>query len=345
MGHNLDIITGTDGRRHVNFVSKNLVAWHKLGEVFTGMNLSVPQGMDLANLNGWNVRKVPLVAQEMTEDGVTTFEEPGVFQVRRTNPITRASERLGSVGTEFTHIQNEEASEYFAALLGETGAGVETMGALDSGRRTFFCAKLPQGINVGGADPHDLYVALLNGHVGDAALRTIITPVRIVCANTEAAAIGRANQSWSIRHTKNAKAALEAAKQSTEKAWAFLTAYDEEAQRMLDTPATFAHVEKAAERLWPLPKYINPDDPTAGERAKRNRIERIEVLRGLWEGPTSAPIEGTRWAAYNVLTEYVDHYARATGEDDTARGQNRAASALLKNGFNLKTDAWRLLKV
>ena len=285
MGHNLDIITGTDGREHVNFVSKNLVAWHGLGEVFAGMNLSVEQGMDLSNLNGWNVRKVPLVAQELTEDGVTTFEEPGVFQVRRTNPITKASERLGSVGTEFTHIQNEEAAEYFAALLGETGAGVETMGALDGGRRTFFCAKLPQGINVGGADPHDLYVALLNGHVGDSALRTIITPVRIVCANTEAAAIGRASQSWSIRHTKNAKAALEAAKQSTEKAWAFLEAYDEEATKMLETEATFAHVQKAAERLWPLPKYIDPEDPTAGERANATASSGSRSCAGCGRAP------------------------------------------------------------
>ena len=45
--------------------------------------------------------------------------------------------------------------------------------------------------------------------------------------------------------------------------------------------------------------------------AARNRSERAAGIVKLWtSSPTIAPIAGTRWAAYNAVTEYVDHYAK-----------------------------------
>ena len=40
----------------------------------------------------------------------------------------------------------------------------------------------------------------------------------------------------------------------------------------------------------------------------RNRRDRASAIVKLWtSSPTIAPIAGTRWAAYNAVSEYVDH--------------------------------------
>ena len=57
----------------------------------------------------------------------------------------------------------------------------------------------------------------------------------------------------------------------------------------------------------------------------RHRRERANGIVKLWtSSPTVAPIAGTRWAAYNAVTEYLDHVvpvrgARTAIEANTAR--------------------------
>ena len=50
-----------------------------------------------------------------------------------------------------------------------------------------------------GVDPVGLYLAACNSHDGSSAFRLLVTPVRIVCANTQAAAISRAKASLTLR--------------------------------------------------------------------------------------------------------------------------------------------------
>ena len=52
-------------------------------------------------------------------------------------------------------------------------------------------------------------------------------------------------------------------------------------------------------------------DKADSRTAARNRREQATAIVKLWtSSPTIAPIAGTRWAAYNAVTEYVDHYAK-----------------------------------
>jgi len=58
--------------------------------------------------------------------------------------------------------------------------------------------RLPDTMLIGGIDPVDLYIVACNSHDGTSAFRLLISPVRVVCGNTQALAIaGRSRRSRS----------------------------------------------------------------------------------------------------------------------------------------------------
>ena len=96
------------------------------------------------------VRKIGLTATEVTDDGVTSLEVPDRFATVRTNPVTQATEYLGTVGSFYTPIQNEEHAELLNRLVDDSGAHFDTAGSLRGGRETFMTMKLPDTMLVGG---------------------------------------------------------------------------------------------------------------------------------------------------------------------------------------------------
>ncbi|WP_240760772.1 DUF932 domain-containing protein [Mycolicibacterium sp. CR10] len=79
--------------------------------------------------------------------------------------------------------------------------------------------------------------------------------------------------------------------------------------------------------------------------AARNRADTANSIVKLWvSSPTVAPIAGTRWAAYNAVTEYVDHYSkvRAAGDRNTVRALRAVTTG--STAQTLKTTAFRMLQ-
>ena len=68
----------------------------------------------------------------------------------------------------------------------------------------------------------------------------------------------------------------------------------------------------------------------------------------LWTtSPTIAPIAGTRWAAYNAVTEFLDHIvpvrgARTAGAASEARALRNISAA--GSTQSLKAQAFRMLQ-
>lgn len=363
--HELDITDGT-----VNFVTARKPAWHRLGTVFES-EMTVTEALDAAHLAGWNVRKLAMTSTDVItpevidEDGVTpavtrTVAVPDWSHVVRTNPVTGQVEGLGVVGNGFHHVQNEEHGEFLEALLDVTGSRfLTTAGALRGGRQVFFCAELPEGVKVGGTDEHRLFVTAMNGHDGSMALRVVASPVRVVCANTQYAAIRSAKQTFAIRHTKSAKNAIAAARQALDMTVKFNEAFAVEAGRMVDAPYTVDEFEALVGQVWPekddrsaAARALAVTDAevsaaTVRPRADKFRAARLDTLRTLFtSSPTiaGAGIDGTRWGAYNAITEYTDHYVNASGHGEDEKAAKRAAQAIGDN-TSVKTKAWSLLAV
>ena len=201
MAHELE--TWSDGS--ASFVSARQHGWHRLGTVLPA-EFDAAGAMSHAKLGGWHVRKEPLqTVPIISADGVTTLDVPDQFATVRTNPVTGRPDVLGVVGRGYTPIQNEEHADLLDALVDESGAHFETAGSLKGGRQVFLTMKLPDTMLIGGIDPVDLYIVACNSHDGTSAFRLLISPVRVVCGNTQALAIRRAQSSFSIRHTSGAR--------------------------------------------------------------------------------------------------------------------------------------------
>jgi phage/plasmid-like protein (TIGR03299 family) len=254
----------------------------------------------------------------------------------RDNPATGRPEVLGVVGESYRPIQNEEHADLLDTLVDESGAHFETAGSLRGGRQVFLTMRLPKTIRIGGVDSMGTYLAALNSHDGSLAFRLLVTPVRIVCANTQAAALRRARSSFSIHHTSGARGQIQAAREALGLTFAYMDAFQAEAERMLGQAMTEAQFVAITRSLWPV-------EDGASARTRSNAARRESSLRHLFvEGDTNATIRGTRWAAYQTVTEYLDHYAPVDGARDAATV--RAERVVSGQTNELKSRAFDLLR-
>jgi phage/plasmid-like protein (TIGR03299 family) len=297
------------------FVTARTDAWHRLG-VTTRDCLTAEQVMATARLGGWNVRTVPLTASDMTADGVTTLPVTDHFATVRTHPMTGRPDVLGVVGSGYTVVQNEEHCELLNLLVDEGGAHFETAGSLRGGRETFVTMKLPQTITLTGTEGSDdveLYLAAMSSHDGTAAWRVIVTPVRIVCANTQRMALRNARATYAIRHTRTASAKIAQARQALGIVWRYAQEFETAAQQLINSTLVLDEFQNIVDQLWPT-------DPTdmVGPRAAGIRDRRNQTLRSLFcDADTQHSIRGTRWAGLQAITEYLDHHTPA--RDDQVR--------------------------
>jgi phage/plasmid-like protein (TIGR03299 family) len=311
-------------------------AWHRLGTTVRGRAFTAEQAMTLGHLGGWRVRKVPLTATEISNDGVTTIDAPG-FATVRSNPFTGQAEALGVVGDAYTPLQNEDHANFLNTLADQSGAVFDTAGSLRGGRQVFITMKLPETLTVGGIDSIDLNIAALNSHDGSSAFKILITPVRVVCANTQAAAIGNHVSSIAIRHTRNAKAAVQIARETLGLSFAYCAAFEAEAERLIQTTMTASGFDALTRRIF----GHAPDDATKRTRdADRQRQARLASL--FHDADTQANIRGTAWAGYQAVVEYLDHYAPVR---DTRHAATARATRLLTSDEPAKTKraAWSAL--
>ena len=267
--------------------------WHRLGTTVAGAAFTAEDAMTLGHLGGWNVRKAPVTATEIHDDGVTSLEVPG--------------------------------------------ATFDTAGSLRGGRQVFVTMRLPEHLSIGGNDRVDLNIAALNSHDGSSAFRVLITPVRVVCANTQHAALRNHLSSWSIRHTRNAKAAVQAARDTLGLTFAYVEAFEAEAERMINTSVTDAAFFELVQNLFPSP---SPEAPARTRNAARRRQA---SLAHLWhDAATQSGIAGTAWAAYQSVVEYVDHIAPVRDKADAAMA---CALRLLTTDepARIKARAWTAL--
>ena len=183
--------------------------------------------------------------------------------------------------------------------------------------------QLPETLRIGGTDAVDLNIAALNSHDGSSAFRILVTPVRVVCANTQAAALAAYAPSFSVRHTRNARAAVAAARDALGLTFEYVEAFEAEAERLIQTTLTDGQFDDLIETTF------GPLDPDASERSKQADADRHDVLSFLFhDADTQAGIRGTAWAGYQAVAEYVDHYApvRAKTDVSTARAKRLLTS-------------------
>lgn len=176
---------------------------------------------------------------------------------------------------------------------------------------------------------------------GSSAFRFLVTPIRIVCANTQSAAIGSAKASFAIRHTGGARASIQEARNALKLSWRYVEAFEAEAAKLYAQPMNTERVRRFADTLLEV-------DAVGTEATARHRRERATGIVKLWTSPTIAPIAGTQWAAYNAVTEYLDHVVpirgARTASDASAARALRNIITTAGGSRSLKAQAFRMLQ-
>ncbi|ASU81490.1 DUF945 domain-containing protein [Nocardiopsis gilva YIM 90087] len=336
MAHQIE--TFSDGS--AAFASARTDAWHQLGTILPDV-FTAEQAMTVARLGNWDVRKAPLATSVPTGPlSYATLDVPDTYATVRTHPETGRPDVLGVVGTAYTPVQNEELAGFLNALVDASGAHFETAGSLRDGREVFVTLKLPQTMTIAGTDEIDLYIAGMNSHDGTTPMRLVVTPIRVVCSNTQAAALRNNRSSFTIRHTSGATGRIEEARQSLGLTWKYLESFQAEAEKMIDQDLADGQFMDIVRDLWP-----RETDETSRTCAHRDRRE--AELRALFShADTNAAIRGTRWAGYQAITEYLDHRAPvrsgALGSDAAARAERTLTSHNVRAVKNKAFDAFAL---
>ena len=331
MAHDLESVNGQTA-----FASLRQPAWHGLGTVFTE-EVSTKEMLDLAHLNDWNVRLEDVgIPEGFASDKSYSF-------VTRTNPFDRTqNDVLGVVGERYVPMQNEDLFD-FGDLMLDGGGRWETAGSIKGGRQVFGSLALeretvldPNGVG----DKINTYLLINTSHDGSVAIQASITPVRVVCANTLNLALSAVTgkravkQSFKIRHTATASGKVAQAREALGLANAYMDEFDIMAKDMIETEISKAKFDEIVALAYPAPK----GEDKKGSFKKHNT--KIDLLQSIYVGDYNKTISGTKWGAFNALTERLDWYRSARG------GSNESILASA-SGFDpmINAEKNRLLKL
>jgi phage/plasmid-like protein (TIGR03299 family) len=207
---------------------------------------------------------------------------------------------LGIVTNKYKIVQNEEAFAFTDGIVGGGDVRYETAGSLYGGKKIWLLAKLPEVKIVG--DETTPYICFTNTHDGSGAVKAIMTPVRVVCNNTLNFALNTAKRSWSMVHTGNLQTKLEEAKHTLEMANDYMTALNEEGEKLANIRITDEKFEEILSELFP----VKDDD---SDRKKAN----VETLKTEMKiavcMPDLANFKGTAWGVLNAMSDVITHNA------------------------------------
>jgi phage/plasmid-like protein (TIGR03299 family) len=316
-----------------NLFSVREAPWHGLGAILDRPPKDIDEAIEKSGL-GWEVEQRPLYAKVPAVEGseASKMIKTEFFA----NVRSDTQEALGVVTKRYTPVQNRDAFAFLASVF-QSEMHFETAGSLMNGRRAWVLMRLPEWVEVGG-DPIGQYAFVSNSHDGKSSVMAAMTPIRIVCANTEAAAVRlakgcNAQRTYLIRHTGDMNQKIAEARQVMQIA----VNYYDEFKTVGDILATQPVGERSAKRF--ITEFL-PTGNQMKERAARNREEAREVVYSIFKGAGENPetqgnAPGTYWCLYNAAVEWADYYR---GERKVGRRFQRA----LDDPDSMKSTAWQL---
>jgi phage/plasmid-like protein (TIGR03299 family) len=308
MAHNLEMENG-----EVAFALRGAPAWHNLANrIFTqDEEVTTETMLQEAKLANWNVRLSP-VTEHVPE---SWNDVSNASLVIRDNPFNGGTDILATVGKRYKPVQNEELFA-FADAIHDANADCrwESAGSLRSGKVVFGTVDIPRTMVIdpqGANDETKLYLIVWTSHDGSVAVQAAVTPVRVVCQNTLNLAMRNAKQSFKIRHTQSVEGRIQVARETLGLALGYFDEFEKEAQALYAQSITDAQFSQLIRTIYP-----KPEKDTKGALTKwENKVVLLDSL--YHNSPTNANIKGTKWGAFNALTERLDYYRTARGNSES----------------------------
>lgn len=293
------------------------VPWHGLG-VKLDDPPTIREAIVAAGLD-WTVSTHPLYYKVVADDFKSKLlPTPNCAVVRDTD-----SQYLGTVGKNWTPLQNIEAFEFFQPFLDEGLVTLDTAGSLRNGKHIWVLARIKgDPLTIVGDDTIERYILLANGHDGTMAATGAFTPIRTVCANTLAAALENDDtKMMRVVHTKKIKENLDLVQMTMDAANSQFVADAELYRELASRQINQSDLELFVQRVFLSPrklKLLQKKLAEAGikELPGQRLIDTITPLFEKGRGNDLPGVKGTWWAAYNSVTEYLSH---ERGQSDGVR--------------------------
>ena len=300
-----------------NMFSVKEVPWHQLGKIIQNAP-TIEAGIKLAGLD-WKVR---MEAMQLA-DG----------RKCQTRAVIRETDNkiLGEVGRIYTPLQNEKAFNFFQPFVDSGEVTLETAGSLDGGKKIWVLAQLnrdPMEIS-----PNDFvrkYLLLTNRHDGIASAMVGFSPIRVVCANTLAAAIGATDSALlRVRHTAKIEIALDKVREMVNVANQNFESTGEQYKAMVRMGVREADLKNYVRLVF----YPNVTKEEITERQQTRLDSLTQNITKLFEtgfGSDLVGSRGTMWGLYNGVTQYLSHEANKDADSRVNSlwfGNNKAVNA------------------
>lgn len=245
-----------------------------------------------------------------TGDGHTEWV-PGVKKMRNVIATWRDGSRrlaMGVAGKGYQPVQPAQAAQFGQAVLEEGGATVVAAAGYGDprGSRMYLALKMPEGIKVGGQDPHDLYLTIGNSFNRETGLWGCVAPIRIACTNQAAALFGKFSNRFILRHTGDMEGKVSEVQYALKLTNGFAERYAQFAEAMLAEPMAGAEIDAFLEKVLATPARVATD-----RGAQQWDDRRREVKAIITSGANNEFGRGTRYAAYNGVTEWADWLSKA----------------------------------
>lgn len=295
------------------------------GDVHTSKDAIVKAGLD------WSVEKRDVF---VSNDPVGAAKGGNLCAERYTG-IVRATDNkiLGITGNAYHPVQNKEAFEFMDTLVESNKMEYHSAGSFNDGRRVWILGKIGED-SILPNDTVENYILLYSSHDGSSSLRATLTNVRLVCENAIAAAMDRGRKLLLIRHTKNIQKKLHDATEVFAQAHFDSQRFNAQAREM-------AQIQMTSDMMKDFTMKLVPDPPpNVSNTNAENTREKIVELFETGQGTDIPGVAGTGWAAFNAVTEYVNHYRGVRGKKDPSTKRLQSAlfgpsSKMVEKGANL----------
>ena len=322
---------------------------HRLGTDVSSAT-TLDQALDLAGMN-WGLKLVDandLAIRETREDGsksgwVQTRAPGQRFVMRDDNWDT-----LGVVRGKYEGVVNRDAFGVASEMVQQL-PGTQFSRAFDRdfGRQNYLELRMPDyDIRVGDGDLDVIYAGMRfeTTHDGGGSIKGTVTMERKVCTNGMIVSIGGVEHQYKIRHTASAQDRLVQAKKLAVKAGEYIQEFSRFANFLIRTPMSFDDYLSFIDDLYPRPEVhaTSRFAMTAAERRATSAWERrrAELINLFMRAETQESGRGTRWAAFNAVTEHADWSGTVRQGSADSVEQARALRQLDGTQQDVKDAAW-----
>ena len=291
-------------------------AWHNQGIVTEG-TLPARDAFETANAL-FGVEKRELQYPVFKDPNIVGVEPAGVYGVVRTD----TQDLLGIVSKAYEVVQNDSLLRMAEFIREE--ADMDSVVVLKNGARLAFTATLRGATKevVPGDKVFRRLVGYL-GHDGKTGCGAIFTNVRVVCANTLAAALSSDNKT-SIIHKTGANTSFDKLITSIDTA---RQTFGQEIQSMKELAQTQCSIDDFRYFLEKVYEKDLKDSKSIDDLKKTQQI----IRSYNWGFGTDIPgVNGTLWGALNAVTEF---------ETSTKRGNKKSKFMKANFGTGLTTSA------